>query len=283
MIISVLSGKGGTGKTTIAVNLAVLLRNSRYVDCDVEEPNGYIFLQPKVSKTKRVEVMIPQIQQERCTGCGECARFCYFNALAVVKQKVLLFSEICHGCGGCILACPHGAITESKKDIGRIETGIGKNIECLRGVLEVGQPVGVPIIREMKASIDDDRLTLLDCPPGSSCTVVNSIKDSDYALLVTEPTNFGLHDLKIAVQLIKSMGIPGGVVINRSGTDDWLIEEYCESEGMPVLGRIPFERKIAEVYSGGSLLVDHPDYRKHFEDIAQKLEGVLYNEAVSDN
>jgi MinD superfamily P-loop ATPase len=283
MLISVLSGKGGTGKTTIAVNLAVLLKNSRYVDCDVEEPNGHIFLNPEYSDARRVEVMIPEIREDKCTGCGECARFCYYNALAVVKKKVILFPEICHGCGGCLFACPHDAIAESKKDIGRIETGYREKLECVRGVLEIGEPVGVPIIREMKSGLEEDKLTILDCPPGSSCTVVNSIQDSNFALLVTEPTNFGLHDLKIAARLTDKLGIPGGVVINRSGEDDAIIEEYCNSAGIPVLGKIPFERAIAEIYSRGCLLVDDKRYRKYFEDIAQKLEGVLNHETACDN
>jgi MinD superfamily P-loop ATPase len=283
MLISVLSGKGGTGKTTIAVNLAVLLGNSSYVDCDVEEPNGHIFLKPHFSQRKRVDTMIPAISEDKCTGCGKCADFCYFNALAVVKKKVILFPEICHGCGGCILACPHHAVTESKKYIGRIETGRRGNVQCVRGVLEIGQPVGVPIIREMKNGINGSSLTILDCPPGSSCAVVNSIQGTDYALLVTEPTNFGLHDLKIAVQLISKLGIPGGVVINRSGEDDVLIEEYCSMEGIPLLGKIPFEREIAEIYSRGDLLVDYPKYRKYFKEIAQKLGGVINDETACDN
>jgi MinD superfamily P-loop ATPase len=283
MQISVLSGKGGTGKTTIAVNLAVLLKDSCYIDCDVEEPNGHIFLNPEYSKSERVEVMVPAIDKEKCSGCGECVRFCYFNALALANKKVLLFPEICHSCGGCIHVCPENAVTEGKKDIGRIDKGWGEGIECVRGVLEIGEPVGVPIIKEIKSGLDETKVNILDCPQGSSCTVVNSIQGCDYALLVTEPTNFGVHDLKIAVQLIEKLGIPGGVVINRSGEGDVIIDEYCSEAGIPVLGRIPFDRGIAEAYSRGSLLAEDARYRKYFDDIAHRLEEVLSRETACHN
>ncbi len=280
MLISVLSGKGGTGKTTVAVNLAVLLKNACYVDCDVEEPNGHIFLDPVYSKSERVEVMVPAIVKEKCSGCGKCVRFCYFNALALVKGKVLLFPEVCHGCGGCIHVCPQNAVADDKKDIGRIDTGVGGGLECIRGVLEIGEPVGVPIIKKMKAGLRKDRTNILDCPPGSSCTVVGAIMGSSYAVLVTEPTNFGLHDLEIAVRLVKKLGIPAGVVINRSGEGDERIEEYCNTEGIPVLGRVPFARGIAEVYSEGGLLAEDARYSKYFEEIAHRLEEVLSREAA---
>lgn len=249
MQISVLSGKGGTGKTTIAVNLAVLLKDSCYIDCDVEEPNGHIFLNPEYSKSERVEVMVPAIDKEKCSGCGECVRFCYFNALALVNKKVLLFPEICHSCGGCIHVCPENAVTEGKKDIGRIDKGWGEGIECVRGVLEIGEPVGVPIIKEIKSGLDETKVNILDCPPGSSCTVVNSIQGCDYALLVTEPTRSGLEDLKRALLVCDHFGINAYVCINKHDLNEKVsgeIEGYCTQKGYGIVGRVPYDAKVLE-------------------------------------
>lgn len=282
MRISVLSGKGGTGKTTVAVNMAFLLGNCRYMDCDVEEPNGFIFLKPRIEKRMQVEVMVPRINQKICSTCGKCAQFCYFNAIAHVNSRVVLFPGLCHGCEGCILVCPQGAIQRDKRVIGEIEVGYKGNIECIRGVLNVGEPMGVPIIRKLKEFAEEGRITILDCPPGSSCSVVNSIEDSDFALLVTEPTVFGLHDLEIAVQLVGKLGIPAGVVINRSGEQDRIIEEYCRDQGIPLLGRIPFDRDIARVYSRGELLADKEEFGGYFKEILANLKGVLPYEAGSN-
>lgn len=275
MIISVLSGKGGTGKTTIATNLAVLMSNSRYVDCDVEEPNGFIFLKPQVKKQIDVEVMIPEINMDKCSGCGKCTQFCYFNALALVKNTPVVFPELCHGCEGCAIICPEQAVDKGNKIVGKVEVGYRDGMECIRGVLNVGEPAGVPILREIYKLIKDDKVSMVDCPPGSSCSVINSITDSDFALLVTEPTVFGLHDLKIAAQLVKQLKIPAGIIINRSGEKDNMIEEYCKDEDIPLLGKIPFDRSAAEVYSRGELLVDSEKFRGYFQDILDNVKGVI--------
>lgn len=283
MIISVLSGKGGTGKTTIAANLAALINNSTYVDCDVEEPNGFIFLKPEIQQTSNVEVMVPEIDRDRCSGCGKCVQFCYFHALGLVKGSVLVFPEICHGCEGCVLVCPEGAIKKNTRLIGKIEKGYRGDIECIRGVLNIGEPVGIPILKELKKMIGKDGVSVLDCPPGASCSVVNSVEGSDFAVLVTEPTNFGLHDLKIAVELLDRMRIPKGVVINRSGEDDSIIEDFCRKQGIPVLGTIPFDRRIAEAYSRGDLLTERAEFRKMFETLLVNLKGVMAYEAAGNN
>ncbi len=283
MIISVLSGKGGTGKTTIATNLAVMTDNSRYVDCDVEEPNGFIFLRPRIDTQVNVRVMIPKIDTGRCTGCGKCARFCYFNALALVKNTPVVFPELCHGCEGCAILCPEQAIERDNKTIGKVEIGYRGQTECIRGVLDVGEPVGVPILREIKKLTGDDRFTVVDCPPGSSCSVINSIEGSDFALLVTEPTVFGLHDLKIALELVRQLNIPAGIVINRSGERDCLIEEYCRNEEVPLLGKIPFDRRAAEIYSRGGLLAEDKEFRSYLQNILENLKGAAGNEADSRN
>ena len=251
MKIAVLSGKGGTGKTTVAASLAMVIPGGQYIDCDVEEPNGFLFLKPEIKRSTDVTVLVPEIDLDRCTLCGACARICQFNAIAVTKQKVLVFPELCHHCGACVLACQANAISEIERVIGVIESDAANRF-C-QGRLTIGEPVGVPIITALKKQINPNRTSILDCSPGASCSVVRSIEGCDYALLVTEPTPFGLHDLKIAASLVKKMGIRTGVVLNKAGDNDRLILDYCDQENLPVLLKIPFSRAIAENYANGIL------------------------------
>jgi len=273
MQIAILSGKGGTGKTTVSTNLAKML-GCRYVDCDVEEPNGAIFLKPNITETKDIQIPVPIIDEEKCTGCKKCVDICQFNALALVKQNVMLFEKLCHGCGACTIICPVNAISEQGRTVGKIDIGKYESNEFLSGTLNIGEPMAGPIISHLKHLIDDSN-TIIDCSPGSSCNVVKAVQDADYAILVTEPTAFGLHDLKIAVELVRKMNIPFGVIINRVTKDDNLISRYCEEENIAILGTIPFDRKIAVLYSYGKLLAEDDAYKSIFEDIASSLQEVM--------
>lgn len=273
MKISILSGKGGTGKTTVATNLAKILKY-RYVDCDVEEPNGFIFLKPQAIEAKDVEALVPVINYDRCVLCGKCVEACQFNALANTGKEIMIFEKLCHGCGACTLICPEEAIKEEGRVIGRIDIGNANDIECIRGILNIGEPMSGPIISKLKRMIDDNN-TIIDCSPGSSCNVVKAIQDSDFAVLVTEATEFGLHDLKIAVGLAIKMGIPFGVIINRADEYTYLIERYCNENNISILGSIPFDRKAAELYSEGNLLINNERYEKIFSEIAQNIEEVV--------
>jgi MinD superfamily P-loop ATPase len=251
MRIAVLSGKGGTGKTTVAASLAQIIPGSQYLDCDVEEPNGFLFLKPVLAESADVTVLVPEVDQNLCALCGACAKICQFSAIAVTKRKVLIFPELCHHCGACALACQPYAITEKKRTIGVVESDAAGRF--IQGRLNVGEPVGVPIITALKKRINPNRTAILDCSPGASCAVVRAVEGCDYALLVTEPTPFGLHDLRIAAGLVRKMGIPAGVVLNKAGSGDDLIHDYCRRENLPVLMDIPFSRLIAENYARGIL------------------------------
>lgn len=270
MKIAVLSGKGGTGKTTVSASLAVSVPGSQYVDCDVEEPNGWIFLKPDIAKGMPVNVKIPEVDPSKCSGCGNCGKACQFHAIAVVKGKVLMFPEICHHCGACMIVCPEGAIREVDRTVGIIE--FDGNGTFLQGRLNIGEPMGIPILREMKKWLRQGTV-ILDCPPGASCAVVKSVEGCDYCILVTEPTPFGLHDLNIAVQLIKSLEIPFGVVINKASQDDSSIQDYCIENHIELLMEIPFSLEIARAYSGGLLPVQaDPGWRMRFEGLYKRAE-----------
>ena len=251
MIVSVASGKGGTGKTSVAVNMALSIGNVQLLDCDVEEPNAHLFLNPKISQTRAVTVSVPIVNEKLCDHCGKCADFCQYHALFVGSDKVLVFPDLCHSCGGCALVCPKEAISEHQHKIGALKLGSTDDLELAYGELEVGEPMAVPLIREVKKHIGNGKNVILDSPPGTSCPVIQTVKGSDFCILVTEPTPFGLHDLKIIVQVLESMRIPFGVVINRAGIGDNRVYEYCEEKGIPILLEIPYERKIAELYSRG--------------------------------
>jgi MinD superfamily P-loop ATPase len=276
VIITVASGKGGTGKTTVAINLALSLsadasKDSRllFLDCDVEAPNAHLFLKPTVERQEEVGILIPEVDLDKCTYCGRCAEVCVYHAIAIVGQKVLIFPELCHGCGSCTLNCPEGAIHEVLKVTGIIEEGRAGAIDFAHGILNVGEPMAVPVIRQLKQRIGGkaaDRIVILDASPGTACPVVESLHGADFALMVTEPTPFGLHDLRLAVEVARDeLGLPVGVVINRVGVGDKGVEEYCAAEDIPILMRIPFDRRIAEAYSEGMPIVEAlPEYREQF-------------------
>lgn len=270
MQIAVLSGKGGTGKTTVSTNIAKAM-GWQYVDCDVEEPNGFIFLNPEITKNEKVSIPVPKINPSKCIGCKKCVKTCQFNALAWVNKDVLLFDKLCHGCGACTLVCRYGAISEEDREIGNIDVGNDGEISCMRGTLDIGEPMAGPIIRKLRKMIGDKN-TIIDCAPGSSCTVVASIEGADYALLVTEPTAFGLHDLKIAVELVRNMNIPFGIIINRASDEKDLIEEYCEKEKINIIEKIKFDKDIAVLYSKGMMLVEHDKYKNLFLEIGRKIK-----------
>jgi MinD superfamily P-loop ATPase len=299
MIISFASGKGGTGKTTVATGYALLLSQDknlrvRFLDCDVEEPNAAIFLKPRIQETVLVGIPVPSIDLKKCNFCGTCADICAYNAIAVIKPNttaakdhpgkpvtaktkgsILTFPELCHGCGGCRILCPESAITEIDRDIGVVEKGRSNNIEFMQGRLNIGEPMATPLIRQMKRSIDedDDRINLIDVPPGTSCPVVEAVKGSDFTVLVTEPTPFGLNDLVLAVETLKKLNIRMGIVINRSSGDDRIITEYCDRAGVPVLMKIPLSRDIAEAYSRGESFINLGNgHKERLKTLAEKIK-----------
>ena len=273
MIVSVASGKGGTGKTTIAVNLALSLGNVQLLDCDVEEPDCNIFLGMDLDLVEEVRLKVPKIDEEACDYCRKCAEFCQYHAIAVFKSDILFFPELCHGCGGCTLVCPRDAITEEERVIGIVEAAESDGMEFHRGVLNIGEPMATPIVMALKKRIDGGRDAILDSPPGMSCPVVETLRDSDYALLVTEPTPFGLHDLRLAVEIARELKVPCGVVINRDGIGDDGVDRFCEEEGIPVLMRIPHDEMIAKSYSRGEALVKHaPEWKEKFRDLWKRIE-----------
>lgn len=273
MIISISSGKGGTGKTVIATSMAISLRDVQYMDCDVEEPNGHLFLRPQIDERISVGIPTPKVDLSRCTYCGECARVCEFNAIVVIKKKVLVFPELCHGCGGCSYICNENAIEEIEREVGVIEKGRAGDIEFVHGLLNVGEPMAPPLIHKEKSLIDIKKTVLIDTSPGTSCPVVEAVRGSDYCILVTEPTPFGLNDLKLAVEMVRKLSIPLGVLINCSDIGDLKVLHYCETEKIPVLMEIPFNRRIAEAYSRGIPMIEEiPEYRVKFQDLYCELD-----------
>lgn len=276
MIVSIASGKGGTGKTTLAVNAALALGNVQLLDCDVEEPNCHLFLKHEIKESGEVQVKIPEIKKELCNYCGICSRFCRYNALAVSGKIVLFFPELCHSCGGCQLACPQKAITETERSIGVINHCTVEGMEFSYGLLNVGEAQASPVIRELKKHINKNKDVLIDAPPGTSCATISAVEGSDYCILVTEPTPFGLNDLKLAVGMLEGLGIPHGVVINQDGIGDDKVAEYCESKGIQILLRIPHDRRIAELYSNGTpFLNELQEYRLIFQDLFKKIKEVI--------
>ena len=273
MIISVASGKGGTGKTTIATNLAVSLEKGiKFLDCDVEEPNAHLFLRPNIDYSEIVTVPVPEIDLGKCDFCGKCAEFCQFNAISVMGKNILTFPELCHGCGGCSLICPKEAISERPREIGILEHGFSGEIEFVHGRLKIREVMAVPLIERVKKHIDAEKTVIIDAPPGTSCPVIATIKNSDFVVLVTEPTPFGLHDLRLAVGVARVLRLPMGIVINRADLGDKGVFEYCEKEGIPILMTIPFEREIAESYARGELLAKKDIWKDRFLGLWERIK-----------
>ncbi len=286
MQIAVASGKGGTGKTTIATSLAQSLAglaNVRYVDCDVEAPNGHLFLNPEFTEITPAVIRIPQIQTEKCTACGRCVEVCEFHALAQVGKNILVFPQLCHGCGSCTWNCPENAIIEVPNPIGTIERGMAvEDIEFFRGLLTISEPMSTPIIRQLKKMMhpQPNTINIYDAPPGASCSVVETLRGVDFALLVTEPTPFGLHDLKQMLGILRDMNIPSGVVINRDGIGDDSLKDILRESNIPILLRVPFDRTLAENLAAGRTLVDvYPKYRDILRELYQKVTEIVGGKA----
>jgi len=273
MILAVASGKGGTGKTTLSVNLARIAGpGTALLDCDVEEPNAHLFLKGPSAASEAVRVPVPEVDASLCDGCGECARICEFNAIAMAGNRPVIFPELCHSCGGCARICPRHAIREVERKVGAVETRQSGDLTLFTGRMEVGVAAAPPVIRAVKARHPKDGLAILDAPPGTSCPVVTTLKGSDFVVLVTEPTPFGLHDLTLAVDLVRVLRIPFGAVVNRMGSGDDRVHRYCETEGIPLLAEIPDDRRIAESYSRGEMLVDAlPEYRAVLRDLLSRI------------
>ncbi|WP_310600614.1 ATP-binding protein [Desulfobulbus sp.] len=277
MIVSVASGKGGTGKTTIAVNLAAALgRKAQLLDCDVEEPNAHLFLRPAIGHSRKVGTPVPLVDADRCTLCRQCAEICRFNAIAVAGKQVLVFAELCHGCGGCTLVCPEQAIAEVDRELGTIDFGTCAGPDYVGGRLRVGEAMAPPLIKQVRAAADPRRITVVDAPPGTSCPVIAAMHGADFVLLVTEPTPFGLHDLRLAVEAVRLLGIPAGLAVNRADLGDDQVFVYAEQQRLPLLMSFPFDRAIAEAYSRGQLLVDaDPARRDQFLALYRAIETLV--------
>ncbi len=296
MIISIASGKGGTGKTTVATNLALSIVDSnleaigpvrkpalqddridisngvQFLDCDVEEPNAHIFLKPEITSSESIGIPVPQINKDKCDSCGKCSQVCAYNAIAVIKGKVLVFPELCHGCGGCMLLCPQKAITEGRREVGIVEKGRAGEIEFVHGKLKIGEAMSPPLIRAVKSNVDSNKTAIIDVPPGTSCPVIEAVKGSDFCILVTEPTPFGLNDLILAVEVLRILQIPFGIVINRADVGDEKVKGYCQRERIPILMHIPMDREIAMAYSRGiPIVADKPHWKGKFRSLFNQV------------
>ena len=278
MTIAVASGKGGTGKTTVATSLALALSEHGsvvFVDCDVEEPNAHFFLHPEIDDRQQIGLAVPAVDAQKCTACGTCVEACEFNAIGQLRDGVLVFPELCHGCTACWVLCPEGAISQGRRELGTAESGRAGAIAFHHGWLRIGEAMSPPLIRAVKARAGEADFAVFDAPPGTSCPVVEAVRDADFVVLVTEPTPFGLNDLVLAVDLMAELGLPAGVVINRAGIGDGKVNEFCESRGVPILLEIPFDRRIAEAYSRGEPLVKaFPQYREAFEQLAAAAQRI---------
>lgn len=285
MKIAVLSGKGGTGKTLLSVNLAAAANKSMYIDCDVEEPNGHLLFKPKDIEKRKVSVKIPKVDKNKCIGCRKCVDFCKFNALAFIREKPMVFDEVCHSCGGCVLICPSDALTEIDRNIGYIYEGISENVKVSSGILNIGEASGVPIIEQLLEDIAfEDNLVIVDCPPGSNCTVMESIKGSDYALIVAEPTIFGLHNLKMVYELLNIFKIPFGIVINKYIDKNNPIVEFAKDNNIKIIYEIPFDKKLGNINSDGEIAsrVDK-NYNKVFSNILNIVEEEVDHETITNS
>lgn len=275
MKIAVLSGKGGAGKTMVSVNLAVSAGHVAYIDCDVEEPNGRLFLKPDEVSVQPVYTLLPEFDAVKCIGCRQCVEFCRFNALIYIKNKPMVFSEVCHACGGCQLVCPTGAVSEKHRLLGYVEQGYHDNVEVITGVLNTGEASGVPVIKAaMDAGNVGDGLQIIDCPPGSACSVMECVAEADYCLLVAEPTAFGFHNFKMVYELVKLLGKPCGVVINKMDETYEPLEQFCQEENLSILLKIPYSREVAGQIARGEIIAENMEaYANQFRQLLERIGG----------
>ena len=282
MKIAVLSGKGGTGKTLVSVNLAAVAKEALYIDCDVEEPNGYLFFDPKPIGFEQIEIKIPVVDEKVCNGCRKCVEFCKFNALAYINNKLFIFDDICHSCGGCMLFCPEQALTEQEKMIGQVQYGISDNVTVVTGILNTGEASGIPIIKKLlNYAKREQAITFIDCPPGSACIVMESIKDADYCILVAEPSLFGVHNLNMVYELVKLFHKPYGVVLNKCLEGENPAEKFCIEKGIRILAKIPFDNELGKLNSNALISVRACEkYKDLFSSLLQTVTEEVEYEAV---
>lgn len=283
MKIAVLSGKGGTGKTLTSVNLAAIAEQSIYIDCDVEEPNGHLFFKPTNVEWEEVSVSIPFVNQELCNGCRTCVDFCKFNALAYIKDELMVFDDVCHSCGGCVMLCPRKALSERKKVIGKIQRGTSQGVQVRTGILNTGEASGTPIIQTLlEESSGEKEITFIDCPPGSACIVMDSIRDADYCILVAEPTLFGVHNLNMVYELVQLFKKPHGVILNKSMEGENPAQKFCEENQIKILGEIPFDKELGRLNSNGKIIVrEKSAYGDLFSILLKKVVEEVQNETIA--
>lgn len=278
MLIAIASGKGGTGKTTLATSLALVAAEAgcaaAYLDCDVEEPNGHLFLRPAIDEDRPIEKLAPEVDPQACNHCGRCAAACRYGALASLPTKTMVFAELCHACGGCVLACPQQAIAERPRTIGRLRLGHADGVQFAEGTLNVGEAMSPPAIRAVKEARPAAELTLVDAPPGTSCPAIEAVRECERVLLVTEATPFGLHDLRLAVGMVRAMKIPFAVAVNRADAGDGRVRDYCDAERIPILAEIPDDRSVAEAYARGEVPARSvPAFRNRMVQLLTQLRG----------
>ena len=282
MKIAVLSGKGGTGKTLVSVNLAAVAKESIYIDCDVEEPNGHLYFKPEDIESEEISIKIPFVDETLCHGCRKCTDFCRFNALAYIN-KLIVFDEVCHSCGGCVLICPEKALAEKEKIIGEVQSGVSEKVTVITGILNTGEASGIPIIKKLLSHIVENKgLSFIDCPPGSACIVMESIKDADYCIFVAEPTLFGVHNLNMVYELVTLFDKPHGVVLNKCLEGENPAEKFCLEKGIKILGKIPFDNELGTLNSNAMISVrEQVKYRDMFSSLLQFLTEEVQHEAVA--
>ena len=286
MRIAVLSGKGGTGKTLVSVNLAAAAKTSTYIDCDVEEPNGHLFLKPEGVQEEEISVKIPKVNNDLCNGCRKCVDFCKFNALTYIKNKLIVFDDVCHSCGGCILVCPENALTEKERVIGKVQKGVSGEVEVWTGIMNTGEAMGIPIIKKLlvKKQTEANRQTFIDCPPGSACIVMESIKDADYCVLVAEPTLFGVHNLNMVYELVKLFDKPFGVVLNKCLEEENPAEIFCLERNIKILGRIPFDHDLGTLNSNAEIAANKNEkYRELFSSLLDTVTKEVQHETITNS